>query len=160
ALSETCAQRGNPIIINDYFKKLQIIIQEYSLTADCIWNINETEFILFLKIQKVLSKKSIRMISGLLTGALADSVMGFTDSEYMKENLFQMYINYFINSISPPSEIPFVKLKKEYSKRCDELYSSRDELVTKCIFAKVLEKVFNITYTPMTIINTYKTTGI
>ncbi|CAG8432881.1 4710_t:CDS:2 [Diversispora eburnea] len=239
ALSEAHAQRGNLIIINDYFKKLQIIIQEHSLTADCIWNMDETGFALSPKIQKVLSKKGARqvhkishgnvndhisvaptilaageyvppliiykcihMIPGLLTGAPAGSVMGFTDSGYMKENLFQMYINHFINLIPPvcpvllifdghkshvnylsvnfchengillftlpphtthilqPSEIPFAKLKKEYSKRCDELYSSSGELVTKRTFAKVLGKAFNTTYTPTAITNAYKATGI
>ncbi|CAG8689366.1 16113_t:CDS:2 [Cetraspora pellucida] len=41
------------------------------------------------------------MIPGLLNGALAGSVMGFTDSRYMKECLFQKYIKHFIRSIPP-----------------------------------------------------------
>src|SRR5215216_558595 len=57
ALSEACAQRGNPIIINDYFKKLQIIIQEHSLTADRIWNMDETGFVLSPKFRRFFLKK-------------------------------------------------------------------------------------------------------
>ncbi|CAG8599626.1 5383_t:CDS:2, partial [Diversispora eburnea] len=76
----------------------------------------------------------------LLSEASASSIIRFTDSGYMKENLFQMYINHFINLIPPvhlvflildghkshPSEILFAKLKKEYNKRYDELYSSSE----------------------------------
>ncbi|CAG8575454.1 16325_t:CDS:2, partial [Cetraspora pellucida] len=45
--------------------------------------------------------KGIHAISGLLNGASSDMVIGFTNSGYMCEELFQMYIKHFISSISP-----------------------------------------------------------
>ncbi|CAG8665218.1 3446_t:CDS:2 [Cetraspora pellucida] len=94
---------------------------EHSLTPNHIWNMDETGFVLFPKIQKVISTKSTCQIhkvlhsnmtdhisvaptisaSGLLEEALADSVMGFTESGYMKEHLYKIYLKHFINSIPP-----------------------------------------------------------
>ena len=45
--------------------------------------------------------KGVRTIPGLLEGAPPGTVMGFTDTGYMREDLFQMYLTHFINSISP-----------------------------------------------------------
>ncbi|CAG8611792.1 15088_t:CDS:2 [Cetraspora pellucida] len=56
-LTEAHAQRANPTIIKDHFDKLGKIIEEYSLTPDCIWNIDETGFIITPKVQKVLMTK-------------------------------------------------------------------------------------------------------
>ena len=106
--------------------------------------------------------KGVRTIPGLLDGAPPGTVMGFTSTGYMREDLFQMYLDHFIQSIPPtrpvllmldghsshisytivdfcrnngillyalpphtthvlqPSEIPFAKLKKEYSKACEK----------------------------------------
>ena len=36
-----------------------------------------------------------------MAGAPVGTVIGFTDFRYMRENLFQMYLNHFIKSISP-----------------------------------------------------------
>ena len=47
ALNEARAQKANPIIINDHFNKLEKIINEYSLTPDRIWNMNETGLLFF-----------------------------------------------------------------------------------------------------------------
>jgi hypothetical protein len=38
---------------------------------------------------------------GLLADGPAGAVMGFIDTGYMRENHFQMYIEHFVNSISP-----------------------------------------------------------
>ncbi|CAI2171677.1 5506_t:CDS:2 [Funneliformis geosporum] len=45
--------------------------------------------------------KSIRTIPDLLEGAPSRTIMGFTNTGYMREELFQMYLNYFINLILP-----------------------------------------------------------
>jgi len=45
--------------------------------------------------------KGSRAIPGLLEGAPAGTVMGFTESGYMRENLFQKYIEHFCRSIPP-----------------------------------------------------------
>lgn len=45
--------------------------------------------------------KGIRTIPGLLEGAPPGTVMGFTSTGYMREDLFQMYLDHFINSIPP-----------------------------------------------------------
>ncbi|CAG8522669.1 3063_t:CDS:2 [Cetraspora pellucida] len=239
ALSEACAQRANPVIINDHFKKLKKIIQEYLLIPDCIWNMNETGFVISPKIQKVLTIKGARQvykvshrnihdyisvvpmisaagdyippliiykdictISGLLAGAPSGSVIGFTDSGYMREDLFQMYIEHFISLILSarpvllmldghkshvnytsvkfcydnevllyalpshtthmlqPSEIPFTKLKNEYSNSCDKLHNDKGEVVTKHTFASILEPAFATTYTFEAITNSFRVTGI
>ena len=147
--------------------------------------------------------KGVRAIPGLLEGAPSGTVMGFTDTGYMREDLFQMYLTHFVNLIPPtrpvllmldgykshinymsidfccqndillyalpphtthvlqPSEIPFAKLKREYSKACDQFrIKNNGELVTKRTFAKVLGLVFIETYTPGAICNVYKATGI
>ena len=146
--------------------------------------------------------KGVRTIPGLLESAPPRTIMGFTDTGYMREDFFQMYLNHFINSITPtrpvllildghkshinymsvnfcrnnnillfallphtthvlqPSEIPFAKLKKEYSKACEKYYTNNGKVVTKHTFAKILGPVFVETYTPLAICNTYRTTGI
>ena len=53
-LSEARAQRANATIIKDYFDKLKKIINENSLTAMQIWNMDETGFFLVPKLDKVL----------------------------------------------------------------------------------------------------------
>ena len=45
--------------------------------------------------------KGKRMIPGLLDGAPPSSVIGFTETGYMRESLFQKYIEHFIRSIPP-----------------------------------------------------------
>lgn len=147
--------------------------------------------------------KGSRAIPGLLEGAPAGTAMGFTDTGYMRESLFQMYIEHFVNSIPPtppvllildghkshvnytsvdfcrendillyalpphtthvlqPSEIPFAKLKKEYSAGCEKFRLSNDgELVTKHSFAKILGPAYIATYTPAAITNAFRGTGI
>src|SRR5271170_2099372 len=49
----------------------------------------------------LLIYKGSRAIPGLLTGAPAGTVMGFTESGYMREDVFQMYIEHFNKSIPP-----------------------------------------------------------
>jgi DDE superfamily endonuclease len=137
-LTEARAQRANKVVVKDHFDKLQQIIQENSLDAGRIWNMDETGFIIVPCLQKVIAKKGARQVHkvaqgnshdhisvvptisaagtyiphliiykgsrailGLLEGAPAGTVMGFTDSGYMRESLFQMYIEHFNKSIPP-----------------------------------------------------------
>ncbi|RUS15711.1 hypothetical protein BC937DRAFT_92103 [Endogone sp. FLAS-F59071] len=59
------------------------------------------------------------------------------------------------------AEIPFKKLKSEYSKVSNAYCNNGEgDLVTKFIFAKVLDEVFLFTYTLLAIINTFKATGV
>ncbi|CAG8493577.1 21804_t:CDS:2 [Cetraspora pellucida] len=123
ALNEACAQKANPIIVNDHFNKLQKIIQEYSLTPDKIWNMviakkgayqvyqvsngSSHEHISVCPtisaagtyIPPLIIYKGKRMIPGLLDSAPAGSVMGFTEMGYMRESLFRKYIEHFNTSI-------------------------------------------------------------
>ncbi|CAG8554376.1 14762_t:CDS:2, partial [Racocetra fulgida] len=45
------------------------------------------------------------VIPGLLNDALAGSIMGFTETGYMWESLFQIYIEYFVSSIPPARSV-------------------------------------------------------
>ncbi|CAG8527102.1 12186_t:CDS:2 [Cetraspora pellucida] len=45
--------------------------------------------------------KGVHAILGLLEGAPSGTVIGFTKTEYMHEDLFQMYLEHFISLISP-----------------------------------------------------------
>ena len=138
ALNEARAQRANQTIVKDHFDKLREILEKHSLTANHIWNMDETGFIIEPGLQRVIARKGSRqvhqvscgnshdhisvcptisargtyiplliifkgkrMIPGLLDGAPPGSVMGFSDTGYMKESLFQMYIEHFIRSIPP-----------------------------------------------------------
>ena len=63
--------------------------------------------------------------------------------------------------ILQPSEIPFKKLKSEYSKASDIYHNNGNgELVTKFTFARVLNQAFLSTYTPLAITNAFKATGV
>ncbi|CAG8724637.1 4875_t:CDS:2 [Cetraspora pellucida] len=104
-------------------------------------------------IPPLLIFKGKRMIPGLLNSAPTGFVMGFTETGYMRESLFQKYIEYFVSSIPPihphdillyalplytthilqPAELPFATLKKAYDKE---------------------------SYMPTAICNAFKTTGI
>ncbi|CAG8540871.1 320_t:CDS:2 [Cetraspora pellucida] len=239
ALSKTCIQKANPTIIKDHFDKLNKIIQDNLLTSDCIWNMDETGFVIVPKVEKVITikgshqihkvahrnlhdhisvvptiliagdyilpliiYKSVHAILSLLYGALSGMVIGFSDSGYMHEKLFQMYIKHFISSITPHYpillildghnshinyisvnfchengillyallsymthilqlfELPFAILKTEYSKNYDQFYHVTSKLVTKYTFAKMFGPVFIKTYTPATIANAFRATGI
>ena len=137
-LSEARAQKANKTIVDDHFKKLKQIIDENSLSAAQIWNMDETGFVIVPKLEKVIAKKGarqvhkiaqgnshdhisvaptisadgsyippliiykgVRTIPGLLDGAPPGTVMGFTSTGYMREDLFQMYLDHFIQSIPP-----------------------------------------------------------
>ncbi|CAG8806276.1 8235_t:CDS:2, partial [Cetraspora pellucida] len=120
-LSEACAQRANVVIIKDHFDKLKQIINEYSLIAMQIWNIDKTGYVFISKLEKVILKKE---------GAPLGTVMGFTSINH------KSYINYtsvdfyhknkiLLYVLSPHtmhvlqlSEIPFAKLKNKYDKKC------------------------------------------
>ncbi|CAG8725199.1 5100_t:CDS:2, partial [Cetraspora pellucida] len=61
-LSEARAQRANATIIKDHFDKLKQIINENSLTALQVWNMDKTGFVLVPKLEKVLAKKGSRQV--------------------------------------------------------------------------------------------------
>src|SRR6201985_649172 len=63
ALTAAREQKGNSIIINDHFDKLQKIINEHLLQAEQIWNMDETAFNLSSRSQYVLAKKNARNVS-------------------------------------------------------------------------------------------------
>ncbi|CAG8787566.1 17228_t:CDS:2, partial [Cetraspora pellucida] len=102
ALNEAHTQRANPIIIKDHFEKLQKIIQEYSLSADRIWNMAPKSY---SKERSMSGSSGKRVIPGLLNGAPVGSVMGFTETGYMRESLFQKYIEHFVSSIPPAHSV-------------------------------------------------------
>lgn len=240
ALTEARAQRANPIIVRDHFQKLNEIFKQHSLTADRIWNMDETGFNIESRLEKVLAKKGSRQVhkissgndhshisvcstisaagtyippliiykgkmvsEGILEGAPAGTVCAFTDTGYMQESIFRQYIEHFIKSVPSarplllmldgcgshidlisiescvknnvllyalppntthilqPSEIPFKKLKSEYSKASDIYHNNGNgELVTKFTFARVLNQAFLSTYTPLAITNAFKATGV
>ncbi|CAG8643324.1 10363_t:CDS:2 [Cetraspora pellucida] len=130
ALNEARAQKANPIIINDHFNKLQKILTEYLLTPDRFIIEPKLQKVIAKKgarqvyrvsyssnhehisicptisaartyIPPLIIYKGKRMIPGLLDGAPAGTVMGFTDMGYMRESLFRKYIEHFVNSIPP-----------------------------------------------------------
>ena len=62
ALTEARAQRANPIIVRDHFQKLNEIFKQHSLTADRIWNMDETGFNIESRLEKVLAKKGSQQV--------------------------------------------------------------------------------------------------
>ncbi|CAG8835093.1 13928_t:CDS:1, partial [Cetraspora pellucida] len=139
-LSKARAAKCNPVVIQDHFRKLEQLINKYSLTSDRIWNMDESGFNISSRLQKVLAQKGSRqvhktvagsskehvsvcptisaagtyipplliykgvnVIEGLLTGASVPpgTVAAFTDTGYMHEDIFRMYIEHFNNSIPP-----------------------------------------------------------
>ncbi|CAG8642998.1 2447_t:CDS:2 [Cetraspora pellucida] len=63
------------------------------------------------------------MIPGLLNSASAGSVIGFTDTSYIKECLFQKYIKHFIHSIPPTCPVLLIldSYKSHVSYACASL---------------------------------------
>ena len=61
-LSQARAQKANKTIVDDHFKKLKKIINENSLTAAQIWNMDETGFVIVPKLEKVIAKKGSRQV--------------------------------------------------------------------------------------------------
>jgi hypothetical protein len=139
-LSKARAAKGNPVVLQKHFETLQQIINEHSLTAERIWNIDETGFNLAPRLQKVLAKKGARqvhktaagnsnehvsvcptisaagtyippliiykgvnVVEGLLSGLSVPpgTVAAFTNTGYMHEDIFRMYIEHFNQSIPP-----------------------------------------------------------
>ena len=138
ALTAARAAKANPIIVQEHFTELQRIIEEHSLPAERIWNMDECGFCVSSRLQKVLAQKNARqvhkmapgnsnehisvcptisaagayipplliykgsrVIDGLLSGATVPSgtVATFTDTGYMQEGIFYMYIQHFARSI-------------------------------------------------------------
>jgi hypothetical protein len=90
------------------------------------------------------------------------SHINYTSVDFCRTNNILLYaLPPHTTHVLQPSEIPFAKLKKEYSAGCDKLRFSNDgELVTKHSFAKVLGPAFIATYTPTAICNAFRATGI
>src|SRR6185369_5692421 len=67
-LFQARAAKDNPIVIQNHFESLQQMIHEHSLTADRIWNMDETGFNLSPRLQKVLSQKNTRQVHKTAAG--------------------------------------------------------------------------------------------
>ena len=74
AFTAARAQKGNPIIINDHYNKLQRIVIEHSLKEDQIWNMDETGFSLSSRLQHVLAKKNSRSVSKVAASNTTDHI--------------------------------------------------------------------------------------
>ncbi|CAG8774692.1 3441_t:CDS:2 [Cetraspora pellucida] len=106
--------------------------------------------------------KGIRTIPGLLDRTLPETVMSFTSTgshisytivDFCRNNEILLYaLPPHTTHVLQPSEIPFAKLKKEYSKACEKYSNENDDMiVTKRTFAKVFGFTFLETYTPQAI---------
>ena len=49
------AAKGNPVVIEKHFTELQHIIKDHALSAERIWNMDETGFCVTSRLQKVLA---------------------------------------------------------------------------------------------------------
>ncbi|CAG8787693.1 23602_t:CDS:2, partial [Cetraspora pellucida] len=103
ALSEIHAQKSNSIIIKNYFNKLNKIIQDNLLTLNCIWNMNETGFVIASAsddyISSLIIYKGICAISGLSNDALFITVIETRIDNIIKEYLATLIkLNRFIRS--------------------------------------------------------------
>jgi len=56
------AQKANPTVVYDHFKKLRNVVDRNSLTADKIYNMDETGFNIIPRLQKVLAAKNSRQV--------------------------------------------------------------------------------------------------
>lgn len=139
-LTAARAAKSNPLVIQNHFAELQRIIRDNNLSAERIWNMDESGFSVSSRLQKVLAQKNSRQVhkiatrnsiehlsvcptisaagafipplliykgsnvrQDLLSGASVPSgtVAAFTDTGYMHESVFRMYIEHFIKSIPP-----------------------------------------------------------
>ncbi|CAG8745036.1 2941_t:CDS:2, partial [Cetraspora pellucida] len=153
ALSEAYAQRANPIIIKDHFKKLQKIIKKHSLTAESIWNIDETKFVIALKhifvaptisvagvcILPLIIYKDVHTILELLAKGLPvllildghKNHINYTSIKFCHENEILLYaLSLHITYILQASEFSFAKLKMEYNNSYEKLHHTKREVAT------------------------------
>jgi len=79
---------------------------------------------------------------------------------YRQNNILLFALPPHTTHVLQPSEIPFAKLKKEYSKACEKYHTNNGKIVTKHTFTKILGPIFVKTYIPLAICNAYRTTGI
>ena len=57
-LSQARASKANPVVLKDHFEKLKKLFDNYSLTPDRIWNMDESGFNISARLQKVIAKKN------------------------------------------------------------------------------------------------------
>src|SRR5690242_4000494 len=67
-LTSARAVKGNPVVIQRYFEELQRIINEHSLPAERIWNMDESGFCISSHLQKVLAMKNSRQVHKIAPG--------------------------------------------------------------------------------------------
>ena len=73
-LNEARAQRTNPTIVADHFDKLEKIFRENSLTAERIWNMDETGFVIAPRLEKVIARKGVRQVHKVAHGNSYDHI--------------------------------------------------------------------------------------
>lgn len=74
ALTQARAQKANPAVIDNHFNKLNDTIKLYSLTADRIYNMDETGFNITARLGKVLAKKNAREVHKIANGNSNDHI--------------------------------------------------------------------------------------
>ena len=73
-LAAARAAKENPAVLRDRFTKLQEIIQKHSLTAERIWNMDESGFNIGGRLKKVLAQKNSRQVHKIPAGNSRDHV--------------------------------------------------------------------------------------
>src|SRR5262249_38103959 len=73
-LTEARAQKANATIVTDHFDKLHKIIKDNSLTAERIWNMDETGFVVVPKLEKVVARKGARQVHKVAHGSSHDHI--------------------------------------------------------------------------------------
>ncbi|CAG8544063.1 5281_t:CDS:2 [Cetraspora pellucida] len=100
--------KANLIVIQNHFATLEKLIYENCLTPDRIWNMDKKHISVCFTISAarmyilpLLIYKGVRGIEGLLTdiSVLPGTVIAFTETRYMHEDIFRIYTEHFSNSI-------------------------------------------------------------
>jgi DDE superfamily endonuclease len=73
-LTEARAQRANETVIRNHFEKLAETVRYHSLTADRVWNFDETGFQISSRLEKVLAEKNSRQVHKRRPGDSQDHV--------------------------------------------------------------------------------------
>ncbi|CAG8794516.1 296_t:CDS:2, partial [Cetraspora pellucida] len=135
------------------FNKLKQIINKNSLTATQIWNMDETEFVLVSKLEKVIAKKGSRQVHKVayrnshehILVALTISATGLYISPLVIYKVSVYAISGLLQSASPKAVMGFTDISK---------------VVTKYTFAKLFGPAFIETYALSAICNAFKATEI
>ena len=66
--------KANPVVLKDHFEKLKKLFNDYSLTPDRIWNMDESGFNISARLQKVIAKKNARQVHKTAAGNLKEHI--------------------------------------------------------------------------------------